>query len=234
MSTLWQKPAEMRWEVTFASETRPLALSFAMGFFKGTGSAKVVCGKSNNSQKTLEKRLCSLLNQLSCRRPWAKGTSREDRFYSLGWQKSNFFGPKQHLVCFLKNQPGLCGHRLIRTKGIILIPESETLIVSLAFEPDTGYLRVVHEPAEAVKPETFHSFYLTFSPPGRVAMKAFYYNYKVNVTDKSIVVFQEKCLRGNFTALSTENSGRTAKPDWCHFENEIHVLAFSRFFFFLQ
>ena len=113
MSTLWQKPAEMRWEVTFASETRPLALSFAMGFFKGTGSAKVVCGKSNNSQKTLEKRLCSLLNQLSCRRPWAKGTSREDRFYSLGWQKSNFFGPKQHLVCFLKNQPGLCGQRAL-------------------------------------------------------------------------------------------------------------------------
>ena len=89
---------------------------------------------------------------------------------------------------------------------------------------------MVHEPAEAVKPETFHSFYLTFSPPGRVAMKAFY--YKVNVTDKSIVLFQEKYLRGNFTALTTENSGRTAKPDWCHFENEIHVLVFSRFFFY--
>ena len=28
-------------------------------------------------------------------------------------------------------------------------------------------------------------------------MKAFYYNYKVNVTDQSIVVFQEKYLRGN-------------------------------------
>ena len=40
-------------------------------------------------------------------------------------------------------------------------------------------------------------------------MKAFYYNYEVNVTDQSIVVFQEKYLRGNFTALSTENSGRT-------------------------
>ena len=115
-------------------------------------------------------------------------------------------------------------------KGHYSAPESETLIVSLAFEADTGYLRVVHEPAEAVKPETFHSFYLTFSPPGRVAMKAFY--YKVNVTDKSIVLFQEKYLRGNFTALTTENSGRTAKPDWCHFENEIHVLVFSRFFFY--
>ena len=82
-------------------------------------------------------------------------------------------------------------------KGHYSVPESETLIVSLAFEPDTGYLRVVHEPAEAVKPEIFHSFYLTFSPPGWVAMKAFYYNYKVNVTDQSIVVFQEKYLRGN-------------------------------------
>lgn len=118
-------------------------------------------------------------------------------------------------------------------KGHYSAPESETLIVSLAFEADTGYLRVVHEPAEAVKPaETFHSFYLTFSPPGRVAMKAFY--YKVNVTDKSIVLFQEKYLRGNFTALTTENSGRTAKPDWCHFENEIHVLVFSRFFFTIK
>ena len=94
-------------------------------------------------------------------------------------------------------------------KGHYSVPESEPPIVSLAFEPDTGYLRVVHEPTEAVKPETFHSFYLTFSPPGWVAMKAFYYNYKVNVTDRSIVVFQEKYLRGNFTALSTENSGRT-------------------------
>ena len=51
-------------------------------------------------------------------------------------------------------------------KGHYSVPESEPPIVSLAFEPDTGYLRVVHEPTEAVKPETFHSFYLTFSPPG--------------------------------------------------------------------
>lgn len=189
MSTLWQKPAEMRWELTFASETRPLALSFAMGFFKGTGSAKVVCGKSNNSQKTLEKRLCSLLNQLSCRCPWAKGTSREDRFYSLGWQKSNFFWTKTTLRMFSQKSARFMRTSVNTDKGHYSIPESETLIVSLAFEPDTGYLRLVHEPAEAVKPETFHSFYLTFSPPGRVAMKAFYYNYKVNVTDKSIVVF---------------------------------------------
>ena len=34
-------------------------------------------------------------------------------------------------------------------KGHYSVPESETLIVSLAFEPDTGYLRVVHEPVEA-------------------------------------------------------------------------------------
>ena len=50
-------------------------------------------------------------------------------------------------------------------KGHYSVPESNSHF-SLAFEPDTGYLRVVHEPAEAVKPETFHSFYLTFSPPG--------------------------------------------------------------------
>ena len=121
MSTLWQKPAEMRWKLTFASETRPLALSFAMGFFlKGTGSAKVVCGKSNNSQKTLEKRLCSLLNQLSCRRPWAKGTSREDRFYSLGWQKSNFFWTKTTPRMFCQKSA-----RFMRTKGIILHPSQK-------------------------------------------------------------------------------------------------------------
>ena len=119
-------------------------------------------------------------------------------------------------------------------KGHYSAPESEILIVSLAFEPDTGYLRVVHEPAEAVKPEIFHSFYLTFSPPGWVAMKAFYDNYKANVTDQFFVVCQEKYLTGNFTALSTENSGRTGWQGWSHFENEIHVLVFSRIFFFLQ
>lgn len=213
----------MRWEVTFASETRPLALSFAMGFFKGTGSAKVVCGKSNNSQKTLEKRLCSLL--INCRAAVLelKVPLGKIVFTHLVGKKAIFLDQNNTSYVFSKISP------VYADKGHYSAPESETLIVSLAFEPDTGYLRVVHEPAEAVKPETFHSFYLTFSPPGRVAMKAFY--YKVNITDKSIVLFQEKYLRGNFTALTTENSGRTAKPDWCHFENEIHVLVFSRFFF---
>lgn len=105
-----------------------MALSFGMGFFKGTGSAKFVCGKSNNSQRTLENRLLSSpLNQR---------------------QKSKYFEPKKHLICFLKNQHGLYGHRLIRTKDITLYPESETLIVSLVYEPDTGYLRAVYEQAK--------------------------------------------------------------------------------------
>lgn len=44
------------------------------------------------------------------------------------------------------------------TKDITLYPESETLIVSLVYEPDTGYLRAVYEQAKTWDVSLFLSY----------------------------------------------------------------------------